>query len=66
MGKLSIIVWIIAAPVFMGAFVTAAMLTPSLAAQEMFWIPIAAVTGAVFAMPISYLVGLRLANVFKK
>lgn len=56
MSKLPLIIWIMAAPVFMGAFVLTVLVVPELAADEKQLIAPAALAGAVIAMPFSYVI----------
>jgi hypothetical protein len=62
MSKLAILIWIIAAPVFMGMLVTVTLVVPMFADKQMMWIPIAAVCGAVLALPVSVIISKKLKN----
>lgn len=60
MSKLAIIIWIIAAPVFMGMLVTLTLVVPMFADKQMMWIPVAAACGAILALPISVIISKKL------
>lgn len=64
MDKLPFIIWIIAAPVFMGVFVMVVILHPALAVREMEYMPYAAAAGALVAMPVSILIARKMRNMF--
>lgn len=60
MSKLSIIIWIIAAPVFMGSLVVTVLVLPNFADQHEIYIPAAAAVGAIIAMPFSYVIASKI------
>ena len=66
MSKLSILIWIIAAPVLMGMCVTVTLVVPMFADKQMIWIPVAATLGAVVALPISYVVAKKIKALIKE
>lgn len=66
MGKLPIVIWIIAAPTLMGIFVLTVLVVPSLADDAMRLILPVAAAGAVVAMPVSYVIARLLNAAMKK
>lgn len=56
MQRLSLVIWIILAPVLMGSFVLSVLTVPGLASQEMKLMLPAAIAGAVVAIPFSYII----------
>ncbi|MGB0720127.1 MAG: hypothetical protein ACPGRX_06615, partial [Bdellovibrionales bacterium] len=66
MLKLSLIVFIMAAPTLMGALVLIVLTVPSLVANDIGLILPAAALGFVGALPLSYLIAKKLDNTFKK
>lgn len=60
MSKLTLIIWIVAAPVVMGIFVLAVLVVPGLGADQARMIPVAALAGAVLAAPISFVLSKKL------
>lgn len=62
MGKLSLMIWIMAAPTLMGSFITFVLISTSFADELALWIPVAALTGATLAVPISYLIARKIKN----
>jgi hypothetical protein len=61
MFKIAIIVWMMAATVLAGFAIIVVLTVPSLATRDMQYIPIAALVGAVIAIPVAYLVAKRIA-----
>ncbi len=53
MFRLAILIWVVGATTLAGIFVTVVLLVPSMQAQAMKNIPIAAAIGAAVAIPIS-------------
>ena len=62
MLKLSLVIYIMAAPTLMGAFVLTVLTVPSLASNDFNLILPAALGGAVVALPVSYLIAKKLKN----
>lgn len=56
MMRLAILIWVMAATVLAGCFVTVVILVPGLERQAMLYIPIAAAIAAIVAAPIAWLV----------
>lgn len=66
MGKVTAIIWIMAAPFFMGVFVMGVVLMPQLAQSEMEYITYAAILGAIVSIPASYGIAYKLMHLFDK
>ncbi len=60
MFKVGILVWIVLATTLAGLAVTVVLVVPSLNAQAMKFIPIAAAAGVVVAIPFSLMIAKRL------
>jgi hypothetical protein len=60
MFKVGMLVWIVLATTLAGLAVTVVLVVPSLNAQAMKFIPIAALIGAVVAIPFSLMIAKRL------
>lgn len=60
MGKLTALIWVMVGTVFMGMLVTVTLTVPYFANAQAFWLPVAAATGAVLALPFSYFVARKL------
>jgi hypothetical protein len=54
MWRLAVLLWVIMGTVFAGLLVMVVLLVPGLAVQAMKLIPIAAVVGAILAVPFSF------------
>lgn len=61
MIRVSLIIWTILGAALAGTAVIAVLAIPSLAAEAMKNIPLAVLVGFVLALPLSYLVALRIA-----
>ena len=66
MFKLSLAMYIVAAPVLMGCLILVVLTVPSLSAQDMELMLPAAGIGAILGLPVAYLVALKLNNLLKK
>ncbi len=53
MVRLAVLLWILAGTVLAGAFVTVVLMMPSLQSQAMKLIPLAALAGAIVAIPLA-------------
>ncbi|QHO75702.1 hypothetical protein ACH79_26825 [Bradyrhizobium sp. CCBAU 051011] len=60
MLKISIAVWIVLRTALAGSAMIAVLSIPSLAIQRMKMIPVAASVGFLIAMPLSYLIAIRI------
>jgi hypothetical protein len=60
MFKVGILVWIVLATTLAGLAVTVVLVVPSLNAQAMKFIPIAALAGTIVAIPLSLMIAKRL------
>ena len=60
MSKLASLIWIMLGTTLAGILVTVVLVVPSLASDSMRWLPIAAIAGAVIAIPISIMIANRI------
>jgi len=53
MWRIAALCWVFTAPALAGALVVAVLATPQLAAEAELWIPIAALLGALYGVPVA-------------
>ncbi|MCB9965471.1 MAG: hypothetical protein H6855_05270 [Rhodospirillales bacterium] len=66
MGKLALLIWIVAAPTLMGILVVVALGVPYFKNDQDVYMIVAAVAGAVIAMPVSYFVARAISNAIRQ
>ena len=61
MIKIALIIWMIGGTTLAGMAVMAVLVVPTLAVHDMQYVPLAGIAGFVVAIPIAYLVAIRIA-----
>jgi hypothetical protein len=61
MLKIAVIIWMIGGTTLAGMAVMAVLVVPTLAVHDMQYVPLAGIAGFVVAIPIAYLVAIRIA-----